>query len=71
MENKLYLTTAEAKAKGLPSVAEQIERHNRLMAEIHTRSQQVPRGIAERVADQAEWCAVRDSRNALRDGGSK
>lgn len=26
--SKMYLTTAEAKTKGLPSIAEQIERYN-------------------------------------------
>ncbi len=29
MANKMYLTESEAKAAGLPSAAEQIERHNR------------------------------------------
>ncbi len=32
-QNKMYLTAAEAKAKGLPSVQEQIDRYNRAVAE--------------------------------------
>jgi len=31
-ENRMYLTEAEAAAKGLPPAAEQIERHNRRLA---------------------------------------
>jgi hypothetical protein len=47
MANKMYLTEAEAKAAGLPSAAEQIERHNRRVRE--ERAAAAPIGFREQV----------------------
>lgn len=63
MGDRMYLTTAEARAKGLPSVDEQIERHNRqvradraVLSDGHTTLADAQRAASE-MHELAEECA--------------